>query len=434
LAIDNQITALLAAARRRTAVPDELVQQRMSFALGNGNIEEDTFSRATVTMMVSPESVTGGSAVPTDPPAGGSAARSALEALLRQYDLAVELIMRHIGPGSPRFILTCDIILGLQAALAYTGGPQPGYRSFSVRIATNDFEPIEPSAVPGAIEELCAHVNQRWDATDALELAAYVLWRLNWIHPFSDGNGRTARALSYIVLSVRLGVLLPGSPTIPEQLLQQRGDYYDALAKADEAYRERGIVDVGSLRTLLGAMLLRQLEAMPALSPEDLAAVHDVVERRVRAAPTDLVSEVFGEGIIEDRLWSLGDHLVLQLGPRTAIEQAERIHAVSDSPFPRLLAPRGQGKGLLVAVGQRGLVLRDCVLDATDGYALVLERNATVTIERPRVRWNGAVGSAGSWDLEGALYVVRPGRELPLGRAPETFDILLVRHMAGLRR
>ena len=134
MAIDNQITALLAAARRRTAVPDELVQQRMSFALGNGNIEEDTFSRATVTMMVSPESVTGGSAVPTDPPAGGSAARSALEALLRQYDLAVELIMRHIGPGSPRFILTCDIILGLQAALAYTGGPQPGYRSFSVHM------------------------------------------------------------------------------------------------------------------------------------------------------------------------------------------------------------------------------------------------------------------------------------------------------------
>jgi hypothetical protein len=29
------------------------------------------------------------------------------------------------------------------------------------------------------------------------ELAAYGLWRLNWIHPFVEGNGRTARAVCY---------------------------------------------------------------------------------------------------------------------------------------------------------------------------------------------------------------------------------------------
>jgi Fic family protein len=46
-------------------------------------------------------------------------------------------------------------------------------------------------------DEACSFVAARW-SDDALFLAAYVLWRLSWIHPFEDGNGRTARAASYL--------------------------------------------------------------------------------------------------------------------------------------------------------------------------------------------------------------------------------------------
>jgi hypothetical protein len=42
------------------------------------------------------------------------------------------------------------------------------------------------------------------------------MWSMNWIHPFFGGNGRTARALSYLVLSVKLGFVRPGTKTIPE--------------------------------------------------------------------------------------------------------------------------------------------------------------------------------------------------------------------------
>ncbi|MBL8221394.1 MAG: Fic family protein, partial [Bryobacterales bacterium] len=31
-----------------------------------------------------------------------------------------------------------------------------------------------------------------------------VMWRLNWIHPFFGGNGRTARSASYLVLCASL--------------------------------------------------------------------------------------------------------------------------------------------------------------------------------------------------------------------------------------
>jgi hypothetical protein len=429
---DDEITAIVAAARRGPLEPEELVQQRTSFALGNGNIDQDSFSRATVTVVVQPERAKNTHISSELPPSDST--RNAAEALLRQYDLVVAIVGRHVEASSARFTLTPDLILDLHGALIYPGDPKSGYRSSEVRIATNDFKPLKASEISRAVDQLCAYVNQHWSDQDAVELAAYALWRLNWIHPFQDGNGRTARALSYIVLSIRLGTLLPGSPTIPEQILQHRGDYYDALSEADKHYEEHGTVDVGSLKRLLRAMLLRQLGAVPALSSEDLTAISDAIERRVRPDHNDLVSKVFGEGVIEDRLWSLGEYLVLQVGPREAIAQAEAMRTASKVPFPRLLGINGERNGLFISASKRGLILRDRVLDASNGYALALEHNAAVTIERPHVRWHGTADSAAGWELKGALYVARFARELTLARAPETFDLLLARHIATLRK
>jgi Fic family protein len=77
-------------------------------------------------------------------------------------------------------------------------------------------------------------VNDHWSSTSAVHLAAYVLWKLNWIHPFADGNGRTARAVAYVVLSIKLDSLLPGAPTIPEQIAGNKRPYYEALEVADK--------------------------------------------------------------------------------------------------------------------------------------------------------------------------------------------------------
>ncbi|WP_271571569.1 Fic family protein [Bradyrhizobium sp. CCBAU 11386] len=87
------------------------------------------------------------------------------------------------------------------------------------------------------IEHLCDYINDNWSMS-AVHLAAYVLWRLNWIHPFADGNGRTARAVSYVVMSIKLDSLLPGAPTIPEQIAGNKKPYYDALEAADQRLTE----------------------------------------------------------------------------------------------------------------------------------------------------------------------------------------------------
>ena len=47
--------------------------------------------------------------------------------------------------------------------------------------------------VPGLMDDMVNTVNRDWGESHPIRLSAYVLWRLNWIHPFVNGNGRTAR-------------------------------------------------------------------------------------------------------------------------------------------------------------------------------------------------------------------------------------------------
>jgi Fic family protein len=94
------------------------------------------------------------------------------------------------------------------------------------------------------------------------------MWRLNWIHPFADGNGRTSRITSYVVLTVKSGFILPGYPTVPDQIVSNRNRYFAALDEADAAWAEERM-DVSAMERLLAGMLATQLvEFYKSLGPE----------------------------------------------------------------------------------------------------------------------------------------------------------------------
>jgi Fic family protein len=132
------------------------------------------------------------------------------------------------------------------------------FRPAGVKIEGSKHEPVGAHLVPERVEDMCDYVNSRWDESTPLHLAAYIMWRLNWIHPVADGNGRTSRILSYVVLSIRAGAVLPGTPTIPDQIVDNRNPYFEALDAADVAWRE-GRVDVSKMEELVGSLLARQL-------------------------------------------------------------------------------------------------------------------------------------------------------------------------------
>jgi Fic family protein len=86
-----------------------------------------------------------------------------------------------------------------------------------------------------------------------------------WIHPFIEGNGRTARAICYYLLCVRIGRLLPGKTIAPERIRDNRAPYYAALRKADEAW-EGGNYDINDLAIYLAGLLQDQLRDAAAES------------------------------------------------------------------------------------------------------------------------------------------------------------------------
>jgi Fic family protein len=163
------------------------------------------------------------------------------------------------GPYTARSIEVPSLILGLQReALAGISAYAGNYRPGGVAIEGSKHEPVGAHLVPELVEDMCDYVNDHWDESTPIHLAAYLMWRLNWIHPFADGNGRTSRIISYVVLSIRAGAILPGTPTIPDQIVDNRNPYFDALDAADSAYRD-GKIDVSKMEGLLAALLAKQL-------------------------------------------------------------------------------------------------------------------------------------------------------------------------------
>lgn len=175
---------------------------------------------------------------------------------LRQYDAGIKTIQTALDTGE--FKLRPSLILALhREALSGISSYAGNYRPAGVEIGGSKHTPPGAHIVPELVEELCDYVNDHWADATAIHLASYVMWRLNWIHPFADGNGRTSRIISYVVLSIRAGYVLPGTPTIPDQIVENRIPYFDALDAADSAYP--GKVDVSKMEQLIAALLANQL-------------------------------------------------------------------------------------------------------------------------------------------------------------------------------
>lgn len=101
------------------------------------------------------------------------------------------------------------------------------YRNGRVRITGANFIPPNAAKVPGLVDDLVEQVKTNNHRLDILSLAAVFHHRLVWIHPFFDGNGRTAR------LAMNLFLMKAGYP--PAIILSNdRKKYYQALDLANQ--------------------------------------------------------------------------------------------------------------------------------------------------------------------------------------------------------
>jgi len=101
------------------------------------------------------------------------------------------------------------------------------FRNGQVRILGANFIPPNFMKVHALVKELIVYVNRNPDTLDPIELVAKFHHRFVWIHPFFDGNGRTARLLMNLIL-MKVGY----PPAII--LKNNRKQYYRALNLANK--------------------------------------------------------------------------------------------------------------------------------------------------------------------------------------------------------
>jgi Fic family protein len=176
--------------------------------------------------------------------------------LLRQYDLLSNCIEIGFCKGIEAFDKYTLWALN-HAAVANIA--QFGGRYREEPISVGNHTPPHFKDVSDYMDRLFSLIHENWTINDhPTLLAAFALWRLNWIHPFVEGNGRTARAACYYLLCMKAGRLLPGKKIVPERIRENRGPYYAALQSADRAWND-GRYDVTDLAVYLEELLRDQL-------------------------------------------------------------------------------------------------------------------------------------------------------------------------------
>ena len=108
-------------------------------------------------------------------------------------------------------------------------GPMPPGVLFAVydtQTGNPDYIPPEYADIPALLDELVEYVNTTDD--HPLIVAAVVHYQLVTIHPFEDGNGRTARLMSGYILDVN-GYGFNGIGSLEEYFAYDVNEYYESI-------------------------------------------------------------------------------------------------------------------------------------------------------------------------------------------------------------
>lgn len=153
---------------------------------------------------------------------------------IRNYYLALGLLEEEVKKKtafSKELILKTQALVEKGASKEKIGlrGPMPPGYLFAVYDSGSgrpEYIPPEYSDIPGLLEELVEYVNTTDD--HPLIVAAVVHYQLVTIHPFEDGNGRTARLLSGYIMDTR-GYGFGGIGSLEEYFAYDPEEYYSSL-------------------------------------------------------------------------------------------------------------------------------------------------------------------------------------------------------------
>ena len=153
---------------------------------------------------------------------------------VRNYFLALNYLEEKVSKKeklSMKLILDVQKLVEKGASKEKIGlrGPMPPGVLFAVndsKTGNPDYIPPEYCDIPGLLNELVEYVNTTDD--HPLIVAAVVHYQLVTIHPFEDGNGRTARLLSGYIMDLN-GYGFNGIGSLEEYFAYDIDEYYESI-------------------------------------------------------------------------------------------------------------------------------------------------------------------------------------------------------------
>ncbi len=151
------------------------------------------------------------------------------------YHSAMDYILQRCRDPNFRFsrevILSVHFMISQHDLAANPGNFRPGWVGVhNTETGQVVHEGVDRDLLEPLVDELVEYMNRR--EVEAVELqAAMVHLNLTLLHPFSDGNGRTARCLQTAVLA-KDGIVAPAFSSIEEYIGRNQQQYYEVLADA----------------------------------------------------------------------------------------------------------------------------------------------------------------------------------------------------------
>ena len=116
-------------------------------------------------------------------------------------------------------------------------GVEPGVlRTYSVGVG--NYRAVPWKSCPELLDRLCDWLNEGLSAPDDSLSIAFALIRavvahlyIAWVHPFGDGNGRTARLVEFLILA-QAGIPLPAAHLLSNHYNKTRPVYYAELDRS----------------------------------------------------------------------------------------------------------------------------------------------------------------------------------------------------------